>query len=121
MRTKNKIFWPSFSKKCLKTPFLACVFLKYRLWRREFGQNRAFLVFWEDWEIQFDRAKKKGRQNFQKFFEIEKALDPPLFHSTKFDFVNPGKRNYQIFDDGVCASKSASGFKCAETQKMISI
>ena len=66
---KNSIFWSKFSKKCLKTPFLASFFSKSGLRRRQFGQNRGKTVLWESSKNQFGRPKKKGRQNFRKFFE----------------------------------------------------
>ena len=43
-RKKNAIFWSKFSKKCLKTPFLACFFkilpAAQKIWPK-LGQNRA--------------------------------------------------------------------------------
>ena len=80
---KNAIFWSEFSKKCLKTPFSDCFFSKFCLRRRKFGQNRDSTVLRESSKNQFGRPKKKGRQNFRKFFEnpppsLEKILDPPL-------------------------------------------
>ena len=47
------------------------VFSKICLRRRKFCQNRRKTVLWESSKNQFGRPKKKkkGRQNFGKFFE----------------------------------------------------
>ena len=78
---KNAIFLSKFFKKCPKTAFLT-VFSKICLRRRKFSQNRGKTVLWESSKNQFGRPKKKGSQNFGKFFEnpppLEKILDPPL-------------------------------------------
>ena len=46
---KTQFFWTKFSKKWLKTPFLAC-FSEFWLRRRKFDQNEVFLVLWESSE-----------------------------------------------------------------------
>ena len=80
---KNAIFLSTFFKKCPKTAFLT-VFSKICKRRRKFYQNMGKTVLRESSKNQFDRPKKKkGRQNFGKFFEnppppLEKILDPPL-------------------------------------------
>ena len=62
--------------------FFGPVFSKFCLQRRKIGQNRVYLVLWENSENQFGLSKKKRRQNFRSFFEnpppLEKTLDPPL-------------------------------------------
>ena len=65
---KNAIFWSKFSKKCLKTLFLAS-FSKFCLRPRKFDQNRVCLMLWNSSENQFGRPQKKGRQSFRKLFE----------------------------------------------------
>ena len=79
-RRKNAIFWSKFSKKCLKTPFLACFFkilpAAQTIWPK-LGQKPCF-----------GRARKinlvdlkKNVKIFKKFLKsaaLEKILDPPL-------------------------------------------
>ena len=86
-------FWPTDPKIFLRAPsapiltiFLAAFFncfSKFCLRRRKFFLNRGKTMLWEISKNQFGRPKKKGRQNFRKFFEnppppLEKILDPPL-------------------------------------------
>ena len=52
-----------------RNAFLACFFSKFCLRRRNFGQNRDFLVLWESSENQFGRPKKRSIK-FRKIFEI---------------------------------------------------
>ena len=79
---KNAIFCQIFSKNAQKRLFLT-VFPKICLRRGNLSQNRGKTVLWESSKNQFSRPKKKGRQNFGKFFEnppppLEKILDPPM-------------------------------------------
>ena len=64
---KNANFWPKFSIKCLKMPFLAVFFKINCLRRRNFGQNQVFVVLWESSENQFGGLKKK-LTTFSDFF-----------------------------------------------------
>ena len=43
---KRAILWSKFSKKCLKTHFLACFFKKYACDAENFPQNRVLILFW---------------------------------------------------------------------------
>ena len=70
-----------------KTPVFRPVFFsKFCLRRRNFGQNRVFVMLWESSENQFGRPKKMSTK-FLNFFEnpppppLEKILDPPLEHN----------------------------------------
>ena len=77
---KTQFFGKTF-KKCLKTPFLACFFLKILMRRRNFSPNRDYLVLWERSENQFDRLKK-SLQKLENFLKIrppfQKILVSPL-------------------------------------------
>ena len=73
-----------FVKIFQKVAFLT-VFSKICLRCTKFCQYKGKTVLWESSKNQFGRPKKKkGRQNFGKFFEnpppppLEKILDPPL-------------------------------------------
>ena len=55
-------FWPAFSKFCLR--------------RRNFGQNRVFVLLWKSSQNQFGRPKK-SRQNVRKFFENPPPREKP--------------------------------------------
>ena len=54
---KGLDFWSTFSKKCLKTPFLV-TFFKNLPAAQIFGQIRVFILVWESSENQFGRQKK---------------------------------------------------------------
>ena len=75
---KTRFFLSKFFKKCPKTAFLTVFFSKNCLRRRKFSKNRGKTVLWESSKNQFGRPKKKGRQNFGKFFE-----NPPPPRSRK--------------------------------------
>ena len=85
---KNAIFFVKIFQKVPKNGIFDCFLKKIGLRRTKFRQDRGKTVLWESSKNQFGWPKKKGRQNFGKFFEIppplEKILDPPLKGDTTF-------------------------------------
>ena len=46
-------------------------------WCRNFGQNRVFLVLWENSENQFGRPRKKVEKIFESFLKIRPPRENP--------------------------------------------
>ena len=69
----NPIFWSTFSKKSLFWP----VFSKFCLRCRESDQNRVFFVLWQGSESQFSRPRKKFDKIFEFFLKIHPHRENP--------------------------------------------
>ena len=109
MRGKNAIFWSTFSKKGLKTPFLAC-FSKFCLRRRKIDQNRVFfLCFWRARKFTLV-VLKQSRQNFRKFWRL--LQERTLSSFTYDDGITLMKLNKQLYSDRIiplCTSQLPHG------------
>ena len=73
---KKRVFSVKIFRKVPKNGFFDC-FSKICLRRRKLCQNRGKTVLWESSKNQFGRPKKKGRQNFGKYFETPPPRENP--------------------------------------------